>query len=106
MKSSSLANFYGGSIAKVLTDLYPNIHDTEFHITRMAYSYPSLVNNTNKGHNYWQSPCNCKFFFDSLAEKLGFKPSQTEKWYTVTKEQVTRQKVCLPVTELVSYLFQ
>eukprot|EP00026_Physarum_polycephalum_P001929 Phypoly_transcript_01932.p1 GENE.Phypoly_transcript_01932~~Phypoly_transcript_01932.p1 ORF type:complete len:927 (+),score=132.48 Phypoly_transcript_01932:220-3000(+) len=70
---------YQGSLSKALMTLYPNIGLTLKGFRR----YPK---------SYWDHEINRKEFFTQYAKKMGFDPLDASNWYSVTGDDIQKEK--------------
>lgn len=92
---------YEGNMAKALLDLFPYIGlDKRKFIdsgnNNKLIVIPYIINNyICVGYLYWSSSENRKRFFDSFAEKNEFNPLHPSSWYSISKENLHKQKVLI-----------
>eukprot|EP01114_Cavostelium_apophysatum_P021760 TRINITY_DN7678_c1_g1_i3.p1 TRINITY_DN7678_c1_g1~~TRINITY_DN7678_c1_g1_i3.p1 ORF type:complete len:362 (-),score=85.74 TRINITY_DN7678_c1_g1_i3:265-1350(-) len=71
-----LNNYYGGSVSKAITTLYPD------HVWK-------LHRFENVPRNYWADPKNRRSFFEDIAKGCNVK--ERSDWYRVSKNEIKRQ---------------
>eukprot|EP00026_Physarum_polycephalum_P003775 Phypoly_transcript_03789.p1 GENE.Phypoly_transcript_03789~~Phypoly_transcript_03789.p1 ORF type:complete len:743 (+),score=94.75 Phypoly_transcript_03789:50-2278(+) len=76
---ATILTYYGSSLIRCLTDLYPSVHfdEAKFH---------------HKTSQYWHSAANRRKFLEDFAKKHKFDPLNNSKWYLFTRDDLMREK--------------